>query len=51
MAGAWDLMQAAFYHRLNQDLIPVLRNKVEIKVSTTGDIAGMLGASMLANQS
>jgi len=48
MAGAWDLMQITFNQRLNQDLIPVLRQKIKVEVSTAEDIAGMLGAAMLA---
>jgi len=48
MAGAWHLMEKTFDQRLNQDLIPVLRNKVTVKVSTAGDVAGMIGAAMLA---
>lgn len=48
MAGAWDLMQKTFNQRLNQDLIPVLRQEVKVEVSTAEDIAGMLGAAMLA---
>jgi glucokinase len=48
MAGAWNLMQETFNQRLNQDLIPVLRGKIKVEVSTAQDIAGMLGAAMLA---
>jgi glucokinase len=48
MAGAWDLMQKTFNARLNQDLIPVLRQKITVDVSTADDVAGMLGAAMLA---
>lgn len=48
MAGAWDLMQKTFNQRLNQDLMPVLRQKIKVEVSTAEDIAGMLGAAMLA---
>jgi glucokinase len=48
LTGAWHLMQAAFNARLDADLIPVLRGKVEIKISTANDTAGMLGAAMLS---
>lgn len=48
LTGAWELMQAAFSKRLEADLIPALRGKVQIKVSTANDQAGMLGAAMLA---
>jgi glucokinase len=50
MAGAWHLMQNTFNQRLNHDLIPVLRGKVKVKLSTAHDIAGMLGAAMLASK-
>jgi glucokinase len=48
MSYAWGLMQAAFEARLNADLIPVLRGKIAVKISTAHDTAGMLGAAMLA---
>ena len=48
MAGAWYLMGKAFHQRLNHDLIPVLRQKINVEVSTAQDMAGMLGAAMLA---
>lgn len=48
MAHAWHLMRASFESRLEADLIPVLRGKLLVKPSKTGDIAGMLGASLLA---
>jgi glucokinase len=51
MAKAWDLMQASFDARLDQDLIPVLRQKTNVMLSSGGDVAGMLGAAILATQS
>ncbi len=48
MASAWGLMKAAFSQRLETDLIPVLRGKIQVKISTAQDKAGMLGAAMLA---
>ncbi|MFA6040842.1 MAG: ROK family protein [Methylophilus sp.] len=48
MVAAWGLMQNAFTQRLNQDLIPVLRGKITITSSIAQDVAGMLGAAMLA---
>ena len=48
MSGAWDLMRSAFDARLEADLIPVLRGKIKVSISTTGDKAGMLGAALLA---
>jgi len=47
MAAAWPLMQARFEQRLQHDLIPVLRGKVNVSVSDAHDVAGMLGAAML----
>lgn len=49
VVAAWPLMQPAFAQRLEQDLIPVLRGKIKVHVSHTGDIAGMLGAALLAS--
>ena len=48
MSGAWDLMQNAFNARLEADLIPVLRGKIKVNISKSGDQAGMLGAALLA---
>jgi glucokinase len=48
MCHAWHLMSAAFEAKLNADLIPVLRGKLQVRPSKTDDIAGMLGASLLA---
>ncbi len=47
LSQAWDLMQNAFNARLEADLIPVLRGKINIHISSAGDAAGMLGAAML----
>lgn len=49
VVAAWPLMQPAFVQRLEHDLIPVLRGKVKVHISHTGDIAGMLGAALLAS--
>jgi glucokinase len=48
LTGAWPLMQKTFQQRLEADLIPVLRGKIQVKISTANDTAGMLGAAMLA---
>lgn len=48
MVGAWTLMQQTFNQRLDQDLIPVLRQQINVEISTAQDVAGMLGAAMLA---
>jgi len=50
MVGAWGLMQEAFNQRLHADLIPVLRDKIKVQISTAHDIAGMLGAAMLCSE-
>lgn len=50
MAGAWHLMEKAFHQRLNHDLIPILQQKIKVEVSTAQDMAGMLGAAMLASK-
>ena len=50
MASAWTLMKKSFQQRLDADLIAVLRGKIQIKISTAQDQAGMLGAAMLAQK-
>lgn len=49
LTGAWSLMQKPFHQRLEADLIPVLRGKIKVIISTAQDQAGMLGAAMLAS--
>lgn len=48
MSQAWDLMQASFNLTLQKNLIPVLRGKTQIIISSVEDKAGMLGAAMMA---
>jgi len=48
VSAAWHLLQPAFQQRLQADLIPVLRDKIDIRVSQAGDQAGMIGAALLA---
>jgi len=48
VVAAWSLMSAAFQQRLEHDLIPVLRGKVQVHTTRSGDVAGMLGAALLA---
>ncbi len=48
MRLAWPLMQQAFEKRLQADLIPVLRDKISIKVSSSNDQAGIIGAALLS---
>jgi len=48
MAGAWPWLNPAFDERLQRYLIPVLRGKVQVRVSQAHDVAGMLGAALAA---
>lgn len=48
MSKAWPLMRDAFDQRLQADLIPVLRDKIAIKISSSGDQAGIIGAALLS---
>lgn len=48
MSLAWPLMQQAFNQRLQDDLIPVLRDKITVKISSNDDHAGIIGAALLA---
>ncbi len=50
MSAAWPLMRASFHQQLDEDLIPTLRGKVQVHISSMGDQAGILGAAMLACQ-
>lgn len=47
MSQAWPLMQDALRQQLHQDLIPVLRDRTNIVVSSSGDQAGIIGAAYL----
>lgn len=46
--AAWPLLSTAFEQRLAQDLIPVLRGKINVHCAAANDRAGMLGAALLA---
>lgn len=50
MSAGWQCMQHAFQQRLDQDLIPVLLGKVNVRISDMDDKAGIIGAAMLAQQ-
>jgi glucokinase len=41
-------METSFHQQLNADLISVLRGRVQVEVSFTGDKAGIVGAAMLS---
>ena len=51
MSQAWDLMSQTFQNTLSSELIPLVRGKVEIKISSTGDQAGIIGAAILSSVS
>ena len=50
-SGAWVLMKTAFMQRFEADLIPILRNTINVKLSNANDKAGMLGAALLSLES
>lgn len=50
MSGAWALLAPSFQQQLGCDLIPTLRGKINVRVSTMGDQAGIIGAAMLASR-
>ena len=50
MSAGWRQMAQAFNQQLEHDLIPALRGKVKVSVSSMGDQAGIIGAAMLAQQ-
>ncbi len=49
MSHAWDLMADIFDTTLNAALIPVLRGKIEVEISSSGDQAGIIGAALLSS--
>lgn len=48
MSAAWPLMAPAFSARLEHDLIPALRSKVQVRLANLNDYGGMVGAALLA---
>jgi len=48
LTAAWDSLQPALLDRLNRRLLPPLRGKVQVCVSSLEDHAGLLGAAALA---
>jgi glucokinase len=48
MSAGWPLMEQSFLQQLDQDLIPALRGKVKVSISSMGDQAGIIGSAMLA---
>ncbi len=51
MSQAWGLMSQSFQKTLDAALIPVLRGEIEVRISTTGDQAGIIGAALLSRAS
>lgn len=49
LSNAWVLMQDTFDRQLQADLIPALRENVYIRISTSGDDAGILGAALISS--
>lgn len=49
LSNSWDLMQQAFDAQLQADLIPVFRDNFHVRVSTSGDEAGIIGAALLSS--
>ena len=50
MSASWPLMQIAFERRLQHDLIPALRGRLNVRLSRAQDRAGIIGAAMLAGK-
>lgn len=48
MSASWLLMQSAFERRLEYDLIPALRGRLQVRISQAQDQAGIIGAAMLS---
>lgn len=48
VSQSWALMKETFDARLQQDLIPALRGRVQVRTSQADDQAGIVGAAMLA---
>jgi len=49
MSAAWPLMSQSFQRQLERDLIPALRGKTKVSISSMVDRAGIIGAAMLAH--
>ncbi|MBU2753902.1 ROK family protein [Acidithiobacillus sp. CV18-2] len=47
LAGSWQWIAPTFEHAMSADLIPVLRDLVQIRTSHGADCAGILGAAHL----
>lgn len=48
LSSSWSFMEASFNAQLQDDLIPVLRDNLNVQISTSGDEAGVIGAALLS---
>jgi len=48
VSQSWDLMAPAFFAQMDRDMIPVLKDMLNVQCSTSGDRAGIIGAAALA---
>lgn len=48
LSNAWDLMQEGFNIQLEVSLIPTLRENLTVRISSSGDQAGIIGAALLS---
>ena len=48
MSQAWDLLSPSFQRTLEDQLIPLSRSHIDLRLSTSGDQAGMIGAALLS---
>lgn len=48
LCAAWPLLKPRFDARLDGDLIPALRGRIQVMLARAGDQAGILGAAALA---
>ncbi len=48
LSAAWDCFSGTLGHRLERDLIPSLRGRLEVQRGNSDDLAGMRGAALLA---
>ena len=48
LSASWNLIENSFFEHLDEDLIPALRNRISVSISTSGDQAGIIGAAALA---
>ena len=50
MTGGWDILYPPMMKELDQNLIPPLKNKVEVRRTRLDDQAGVLGAAVIARR-